>query len=185
MPNWCMNSVTFTHPNPKEITRIKEAFLAQRLFSEFVPCPDELKDTVSPNRDEANASALAEKYGYTDWYSFAVNEWGTKWDTGGSDISALEENSITLFFDTAWSPPTTFYEKLLDMGWSVSAHYYEPGMNFVGKWEDGFDDYYDSIPSTSEEIQEVIPAEIDECWDLSVRADELAEEEEWNEDEDS
>lgn len=163
MPNWCCNSVTFTHEDPEQITRMKEAFLNDRLFSEFVPNPAGEKSD--------------------DWYSFNVANWGTKWDTGGYDISAITENSITLLFDTAWSPPVVFYEALVEDGWGVDGYYYEPGMNFCGHFVDGVDEYYE-IPATSDEVVEEIPSDIDECFSISEQmADRESEEEDNEEDE--
>lgn len=160
MPNWCMNSVTFGHEDPAEITRMKEAFLNDRLLSEFVP---------NPAGDNAE-----------DWYSFNISNWGTKWDTGGSDISALETNSITLLFDTAWSPPIAFYEALVEDGWEVHGYYYEPGMNFCGRFDNGIDDYFE-IPATSDEVIEEIPSDIDECFSISEQMADRESEEEYNE----
>lgn len=147
MPNWCSNSVTFRHSDPAEIERMKEAFLADRLFSEFVP---------NPNGNQAE-----------DWYTHNISAWGCKWDTGGTDISALETDSITLVFDTAWSPPLAFYAALEEQGWEVEGHYYEPGMAFVGTYTTASgDDCYD-IPETLEEFLDTVPQELDECWGIS------------------
>lgn len=47
------------------------------------------------------------KYGFKDWYSWSVANWGTKWNA--YDIS-VGDNSIS--FDTAWSSPVPVIEEL-------------------------------------------------------------------------
>ena len=147
MPNWCSNSVTFYYRDHAQIERMKEAFLAERLFSEFVPNP------AGPDSE--------------DWYTHNLAAWGTKWDTGGSDISALTLDSITLVFDTAWSPPLAFYAALEEQGWEVEGSYYEPGMAFVGSYStEAGDNCYD-IPETLQEFLATVPQELDETWAIS------------------
>lgn len=158
MPNWCNNSFTFKHDDPKEIERMKEAFLADRLFSEFVP---------NPSGNEAE-----------DWYSHNLSEWGTKWDTGGTDISALETNSITLVFDTAWSPPLNFFHNIEEQGWSIEGSFYEPGMAFVGSYSTEIGDDTYEIPDTLEEAIDTIPEELVECWGIADNWPEDEEDEE-------
>lgn len=49
-------------------------------------------------------------YGYTTWYDWSCNHWGTKWNA--YDIHA-EENTVT--FDTAWCSPAPVFEELSRM----------------------------------------------------------------------
>jgi hypothetical protein len=84
-------------------------------------------------------------------------------------------------FDSAWSPPTTAMERLVEMGFGVKLYYFEPGMAFAGIWEDGNDDYYEYNTLNSTEVAEQLPAELDEAFGIS---DTMAEyEEEENQDE--
>lgn len=51
------------------------------------------------------------KYGYADWYSWAVENWGTKWaayDDMGWDYLE-DDNYASIFFNTAWAPPSAFF----------------------------------------------------------------------------
>jgi len=146
MPNWCANSTTFKHDDPEQITRMKNAFLEDKLFTEFAPAPTDLGE---------------------EWYHWCIENWGTKWDVNGSDdgVVDLKENEITLYFDTAWSPPLEFYIALEHLGFTVEGYYYEPGMNFVGKWDENGDDCYE-IPETAEAINETIPSDIEQCFNL-------------------
>ncbi len=164
MPNWCMNTVTFKNINPKEISRLQEAFERDELFSEFAP---------NPNGKDSE-----------DWYAHNINEWGTKWDTGGTADSIHEQTAdmIMVTFDTAWSPPIGFYEIMEELGWEVEAYYYEPGMSFCGKYTTGYGDEYYDVPDTSDEVLEEIPADIDDMFAISEHmADNESEQEEEDE----
>jgi len=82
-----------------------------------------------------------------------------------------------LTFDSAWAPPTGAYEKLEDLGFSIRAMYYEPGMCFAGIWENGNDDYYEYGDMSSEQIAEELPVELDEAFCISESVAEYEEEE--------
>jgi hypothetical protein len=175
MPNWCNNTVTISHEDPAMIERVRKAFNEGRLLDEFIPVPQELRDAVA--NFEVN-EAMVEKYGYSNWYDFCVNEWGTKWDIGADGQEAIDNdnNTLSLNFDSAWAPPTTAYEKLMDMGFQILAYYYEPGMCFCGKWDNGDDDYYEYSGMTSEEVANTIPDDLDECFCISEQMAEWEEE---------
>jgi hypothetical protein len=174
MPNWCNNYLKLEGPQGL-VDRAKEAIKNDRLCDEFFSIPGELRDTRSPTRpeDADKAAALVEKYGYADWYSFCVGEWGTKWDISGGVIQEEGDGYIIASFDTAWSPPIALIEKLEGHGFtSVVIDYFEPGMNFVGQWNNGYDECY--------EIDEDVPEEMDDLWGISEM---LAEREEFEDEE--
>lgn len=167
MPNWCGNTLVLRHEDPAMIKRAETAFAEGRFCEEFVPCPQALKDTQSPNR-EGSADQLIGKYGYADWYSFAVNEWGTKWDFGHPDgINNVEENEIVLYFDSAWAPPIRLMEQLEELGFEVDLMYYEPGMAFCGHYANGFDDYYELGGMSADEVEITIPSDLNESFSIS------------------
>jgi hypothetical protein len=191
MPNWCNNSVEIYHEDPAMLERVRKGFNGQGLFGEMLPCPKELTDTVSGfmgedqrAEHEAQQAANLEKFGYTDWYSFCVNEWGTKWDVGADGNPAQDiPGGLMLGFDSAWSPPIAAYEKLMEMGFRIRAMYYEGGMAFAGIWEDGNDDYYEYGGMTADEIASELPPELDEAFGISEQVAEWeAENEETDED---
>lgn len=178
MPNWCNNSVEIYHSDPAMIERVRKGFNDGGLFSELIPCPQELTETVSGSmgedkraEHEAQQAANVEKYGYPNWYDFCVNEWGTKWDVGADGNPAQDiPGGLMLGFDSAWSPPIGAYEKLTDMGFRIRAMYYEPGMAFAGIWEEGNDDYYDYSGLDSAGIADTLPVELDEAFGISESA---------------
>jgi len=177
MPNWCNNHLTLTHEDPAMIKRAFDALERGEFLQEFIPVPQDLKDTVSgfmgEDKREAHEAQMAsnlEKHGYKDWYDFCVNEWGTKWDcgeAGNSDINPNDPTMLTTGFDTAWSPPIAAYEKLVDLGFSVKAGYYESGMAFTGLWEDGDDDFYDLSNLSSAEVAQQLPTGLDDLFGIS------------------
>ena len=177
MPNWCNNHLTLTHEDPAMIKRAYDALERGEFLQEFIPVPEDLKITSGylgngPEQEELERKTKAnvEKYGYGNWYDFCVGEWGTKWDTGeqgNNDINPNDPNMLTAGFDTAWAPPIAAYEKLVDLGFSVKAGYYEPGMAFAGLWEDGDDDHYELGNMTSTEVAQQLPMGLDDLFGIS------------------
>lgn len=53
------------------------------------------------------------KYGHATWYSWAVENWGTKWNAYGMKDHDQGENIIV--FETAWSSPIDLIDKLSTM----------------------------------------------------------------------
>lgn len=161
MPNWCGNTLTLAHPDPAQIKRVEAAIAGQGLLNEFVPVPEALKNSPTPEEVEQNMAT----YGYGDWYDFCNGEWGTKWDVDAEVIMATE-TTIDICFDSAWGPPIGWYERMMDLGFEVDAYYYEPGMGFCGHWSYGHDDYYE-IGATSVETQANVPSDIDDMFSIS------------------
>ena len=177
MPNWCNNVLELGHEDSAMLERAKDALNRGEFLNEFIPVPKDLQivagcvgDPDEQKKLEEDTARNLEVHGYGNWYDFCVNEWGTKWDVGGDDYNAPQQdgpNKITMAFDSAWAPPCTAMEKFVDMGFSVRLYYYEPGMCFAGIWEDGDDDYYDLGGMSSTQVVEEIPEELDEMFGIS------------------
>jgi hypothetical protein len=171
MPNWCNNAIEVSHPNPVMMVKFKKG-LEKGLMNEFIPCPQELIDTVSgfvgDKQDELEAKQKAniEKYGYATWYEHNINEWGTKWDVDSIQYDEAD-GVVQASFDTAWAPPIQFYEHLESVGFEVKAMYYEPGMAFCGIYQDGCDDSYNLSDMDADEVVATIPNELDEAFAIS------------------
>ena len=190
MPNWCNNSVEIYHDDPAMIERVRTAFNDGRLLAEFIPVPADLQIVAGsvPVAEEAEHKLKEEfnriTHGYTNWYDFCVNEWGTKWDVGADGNPAQDiPGGLMLGFDSAWAPPCAAYEKLTEQGFRIRAMYYEPGMAFAGIWEEGNDDYYEYGGMDSKEIAETLPVELDEAFGISEDAAMWEEENKEEEDE--
>lgn len=191
MPNWCNNTVEIYHDDPAMIERVRKAFKEGALLNEFIPVPEDLKIVAgsvgvkgSPEQDALELKEIANlaAHGYKTWYDFCVNEWGTKWDVGADGAEAQDINGgLILSFDSAWSPPVTAYEKLLDMGFRIYATYYESGMCFCGIWDNGDDIYFEYGSMSAAEARDEIPVELDEAYGISEYLDECEAQEEGDE----
>jgi hypothetical protein len=150
MPNWCSNTLTLGHSDPAEIARAVEAFKRGELLNEFVPLPE------SENEN---------------WYDWHIANWGTKWDVGGDsygDPSITEDGrSMSVNFDSAWSPPTQWYENMQALGFDITAMYYEPGMCFAGKYDEHGDESYEFSGLTSDEVRDALPQDLDDMFAIS------------------
>jgi hypothetical protein len=144
MPNWCYNNLDITATTPEQkavLERVSRAEPEDGFIGLFMPLPEILKDTTSPAPDDLDPELreqMIRETGFDNWYDWQVANWGTKWDP---DVEVLDWDGTTLSvsFDSAWSPPIGFYEWLTEQGYAVSANYYEPGMNFAGEWINGED----------------------------------------------
>ena len=132
MPNWVSNRAVISGPAPviKEITDILNEE-NPALLAWMVPEP----------RYE----------GDQDWYSWRVNNWGTKWDV--SDVyfeHQPEEDRIEFSFSTAWGPCVEAFLTWAQQDGRVefTLDYWEPGMAFAGRvaWDGEYftDDHRDA-----------------------------------------
>lgn len=189
MPNWCNNNLTLEHDDPQMIQRAYDALERGEFLQEFIPVPEELKNTVSGflgNGDaqhalEAQTRSNVEKYGYGNWYDFCVGEWGTKWDVGEQGCSDIRPDGLMLhtYFDSAWSPPVDAYQKLEQLGFRVNALFYEGGMAFAGSYSDGNCDDFQLEGMSADDIERDYP-ELDQAFGIaeSIREYERENEEE-------
>jgi hypothetical protein len=183
MPNWCANVVKISHNDSVMMDRMIESFQKGKLLQEFIPCPKSLLKTVAgklsdkrkQRRLERTEKRNKQRYGFTNWYDWRLANWGTKWDIEGIYLEDNGDGTISLSFDSAWSPPVEAYNTLYDMGFDIKAYYYEPGVGFAGIWEDGDDSSYDVL---SPDDAELLPPELDEMFAISEMFAEYEEESE-------
>lgn len=148
MPNWCMNNISIT-ANTKEDAEFLQSLdgLEEGIFQKLMPMPDCLLDSnPSEDVDSQKSQALIEETGSPDWWSWRVDNWGTKWDANLGFVEYVpEQNSLEITADTAWSPPIGLYHYLVDQGFDVTATYYEPGLCFAGLYDNGEEHYYEDV----------------------------------------
>jgi len=141
MPNWCMNRLTISHPDQEKIHEFVEQYRKGNTCEHYIP---------TKNKD--------------NWYEEHLNNWGTKWDIGSEDNErfglhpTVVENEASMTFDSAWSPPVGLYKRLEELGFTVDAMYWEPGMQFAGVWKDGINKEYSNY-SGYEELPEQLVSE--------------------------
>lgn len=148
MPNWCMNKLTVSHTDKAAMDRFVAAYNKGKLCDEFLPVP----------RTE-DGELIIDQTHPDYWYDWCISNWGTKWDVGADvgtdreeryglkatvtpvDWSTGQTIEANCSFDSAWSPPIGLYEKLVELGYSVHASYFEGGMCFCGIYHNGYDNY--------------------------------------------
>ena len=144
MPNWCSNSITITGPVDKirdlyDNHVILDGDDETGLLDGMYPMPKHLHETVADGSEGEN------------WYNWRVNNWGTKWEVSSEGLEFFDNGDgtamITGWFDSAWAPPIGAYEQFAEQNTdcSVSASYYEPGMDFAGFWDNGSDEYLENL----------------------------------------
>jgi hypothetical protein len=124
MPNWCDNFISITGDKDK-LDMIKHiikncAETKQGVFVSLVGLPPD----ITPENYEQK------------WYDAHIAWWGCKWDVFYDDNGCWnldDDDEISASFDTAWSPPERFCEKLAQIfEVVVRVEFSEPGMGFVG-----------------------------------------------------
>jgi len=150
MPNWCSNTLKVHSTNEERLKEFKQSVLVINTehpdwdtsftFNNLYPTPPELMDENAFDQSE-NSDVLNLKYGASDWYTWRVANWGTKWDAAESGISADDDQNLIAWFDTAWAPPIPWLEKIAvqfpELNFSMI--FEEPGMDFCGivEYENG------------------------------------------------
>ena len=184
MPNWCSNVITISHADPEMIEKIAAIESSDKgVLQTLIPCPEELLDpdltTWSRDREEeleAKKKAAREKYGFESWYDWNIAHWGTKWDLSEPQFNRIDDNTIQISCETAWGPPLSALEALLEDGYEIRAIYYEGGMVFAGIWDNGVDQCFQEW-GDSTAAKATLPQELDDMFGISESQAEWEEEE--------
>lgn len=158
MPNWCNNIIEISGEQ-EEIDKLYD-FLEKSegadWFDFFLPMPKEKKD---------------------EWYEWAIENWGCKWNCQAEEWEK-NENCIEFRFDSPWGPPIQLYEYISNLGFTLDAKFLEEGVGLVGQFIDGYEESYNYDISDPDSLDE-ISDELVEYWDLrSLQEDYLASQEE-------
>jgi hypothetical protein len=146
MPNWCDNSVTLYHEDKSKIDALAEEMEKKNATNQSMACPFQHLHPRPEDQEE-------------NWYDWNVNNWGTKWEASIIDWSRDDDNTITIYFESAWSPPIALYDYLTDNDWDVNALYHEPGMGYAGMYNNGSDEYYEYNPADKDSIDS-LPSDV-------------------------
>lgn len=167
MPNWCSNSVVISHSDKNVL--------------------DDLETKIRQNegRDFFNLLRPRPADQEENWYDWNCENWGTKWDVNidlqSEAMTRLSDNSLSFWFDTAWSPPIAFYEYITELGWEVDAMYYEFGAGFLGKYSEGSDDYWEVDFSDEESVKFLLENLPEDLLEYAGLESEYQMYKEWNE----
>ena len=167
MPNWCNNSFAITG----NIESIKDLWDSAQTANEGT---FGLLSAIMPEPEDNE-----------EWYSWRVENWGTKWDVSLDGLEYTDNGdgtaNISGWFDSAWAPPIGAYEQLAADFDScvIEASYFEPGMDFAGFWssENG-EEHLDNLHDEWERGDEAcdLYKQLDDEYNLSEQFQEWDEE---------
>lgn len=114
-------------------------------FNALIPTPDEVLQIGYDGHDKISKDAMmhiltGQPIYPIDGYYWNIQNWGTKWDVYYDNITPKKMGwskgctSILFNFDTAWSPPLKWFEKVVEKfpQLSFQLHYSEPSGYFAG-----------------------------------------------------
>jgi hypothetical protein len=134
------------YPMPKELMGVKspvdivteEARQAAIVARDNLPADHILKKGGLPITQAMSDEYIA-KYGFNNWYDWKCTCWGTKWgcyDVGDGWDRGIRKgvHEISIFYQTAWSPATAFWEQVsTDFPELTFKHYFsDEGGGFIG-----------------------------------------------------
>ena len=157
--NFCFNNIK-TLPQELDGTRSPSNIVSQETYDKYTEL--EKKHNIKDSQDvvrlhkegtiteeerdmlwqegitQEMSDRLVSEYGYDNWYDWQVNHWGTKWDINGDvGINDIDDETCSLVFQTAWSPPEPIVDKLREMFPDLTFYggYIGEGWEFAGVFE--------------------------------------------------
>ena len=146
MPNWCRNQITIRSKDKELMKRFNKdlkSLKGEGLLHYMYPMPHELRNTTSGSHSVTNQEFI-DKYGFDNWYDWALHNWDTKWDVDFELDFYDVGDCILLEFNSAWSPPLAVWQKFVDRYPKgtfevANLQYIESGCQFCGV-HDALDD---------------------------------------------
>ena len=149
MPNWCANSLSISG-SKTDIKKLLKIAIVKNNEGEnelncngIIPVPPALMEQKSPSEftDELEEANI-KKYGFKDWYSFRLANWGTKWAPEVENMNVSPSGRLVgMFFSSAWTPPCGIIDQLAKMfpKCLFALSFFEGGAGFAGRasWEGG------------------------------------------------
>jgi len=123
MPNWCYNNI--------EILAGKKTI--KRMSAMLDAASNKKKDNFFESLIGVDENETTDSLENGGWYNHNIERYGTKWDISYADI-VIDEDSMTLNTESAWSPPIEGMRILSTMyDVSIKMYYEEPGADFCGR----------------------------------------------------
>ena len=150
MPNWCYNRIR-VDADSDQVEQLKEIYEIfenhSDPFNQILPIPDfknipneKGERPILEQHKNDEGEVMWETYNCPDgtnddrWYSWWIENWGTKWDACDKSIDYEDSEILALTFNTAWSPPEGVVERLREKypELSFQCFYDEPGCEIAG-----------------------------------------------------
>lgn len=126
MPNWCENKIEIfgSAEAIEQLVALVKSPDSDFDFNRLIPYPEEYAV------GDVDGKAVGYNSGGYDW---CIRNWGTKWNACEPSV-IVTENTVEIYFDTAWSPSLEVTEKLVSLFPDVTIKhtYEEGGMDFSG-----------------------------------------------------
>ena len=140
MPNWVYSSIRVKASAEK----VQEVLDKGGLCEAYMPMPKELQNVSSPTKivsikefeeqdkdlpygikiTQEMSDTYREKYGSDNWYEWANIHWNTKWGDVRTEMN-VEQDSVTIQFETAWSPLSWDVIELIDNDLDIVEYWWE------------------------------------------------------------
>jgi len=146
MPNWCSNVCEIKFNDSVSLNKFVDNYLNKEAKDNVTGPPVDFiwkfSKIIPVNLDEYDTTGLNENL-------LKINAWGVKWEPHVNS-GMINENSLSLEFDTPWGPPSEIYKHLIsyknDFGIEcIDAEAVEPGMGFGYKFYNGAEYDYPDI----------------------------------------
>ena len=95
MPNWVMNELICTFPNNEQFESFKNKINLEGLFNSFIPMPEILEGTQSPNINPDKVIADFNKEGNTATTLQEVIDSGHHWFSGVAKQAIKNQEALT------------------------------------------------------------------------------------------
>lgn len=133
MPNWCDNDL-FIYGSEEDLKKIKEQVANEAGdfdFGKIIPEP------TTPDYFKDNLSFEDMKEHPLNWYSWRLDNWGTKWNASDSNIGQVGSGQLQVWFNTAWAPavPVTLALSKQYPNVRIEHKYIEEGNDYCGVLE--------------------------------------------------
>lgn len=167
MPNWCDNTLIIKSLSNSNVSHLDNFYNENSTKNEeetidldfncCVPMPEKIKNSESPSKfNDEEKKELINKYGTDNWYDWAIENWGTKWNTNDVYFDKESDDSILYSFTTAWGPPDKWLYKIFEKypNLDIKLTYEESGMDFGGEIHYDGQDIFENQYTLSEYVWE-------------------------------
>lgn len=112
-------------PHPNWAVMLANGEITQEWYDNLVENNAKQWEIMQANKAE---------YGYTDWYDWCNANWGTKWGDCDTFVTFLDDDELSIQFESAWTPPVMGLVKVSEKFPALKfvLSYSESGMGFVG-----------------------------------------------------